>query len=47
MFKKLRTVIYHVENLDDAKTITDVGEGIKVAILKDPFGSTIGLIEEL
>ena len=114
MFNKLRTVIYHVENLDDAKTwyknitgidpyfdqpfyvgfdingyelgldpdttgieagnqsvaywsvdnidaavdsltennasvtspITAVGEGIKVAVLKDPFGNAIGLIEE-
>lgn len=25
--------------------ITDVGDGIKVATLKDPFGNTIGLIE--
>lgn len=114
MFKKLRTVIYHVENLDDAKTwyknitgidpyfdqpfyvgfdingcelgldpdttgvepgnqsvaywsvdnieavvdsliennasvispITEVGDGIKVTVLKDPFGNAIGLIEE-
>jgi predicted enzyme related to lactoylglutathione lyase len=114
MFKKLRTVIYHVEDLDDAKNwyinvtdtepyfdqpfyvgfdingcelgldpdvnnveagnqsvaywsvdnieavvdkltennasiisaITEVGDGIKVAVLKDPFGNAIGLIEE-
>jgi len=114
MFKKLRTVIYHVEDLDDAKnwykniigidpyfdqsfyigfdingyelgldpdmtnveagnqsvaywsvdniedvvdklivnnasvisSITEVGDGIKVAVLKDPFGNAIGLIEE-
>ncbi|HYK43814.1 MAG TPA: VOC family protein [Parafilimonas sp.] len=25
--------------------ITDVGDGIKVATVKDPFGNTIGLIE--
>ena len=115
MFNKLRTVIYHVEDLDDAKNwykniigidpyfdqpfyvgfdingyelgldpdmnnveagnqsvaywsvdniedvvdkftgnnasviseITEVGDGIKVAVLKDPFGNAIGLIEEL
>ena len=114
MFKKLRTVIYHVEDLDDAKNwyknitgtdpyfdqpfyvgfdingcelgldpdvnnieagnqsvaywsvdnieavvekltennasvisaIKEVGDGIKVAVLKDPFGNAIGLIEE-
>jgi predicted enzyme related to lactoylglutathione lyase len=114
MFKKLRTVIYHVEDLEEAKTwyknitgvdpyfdkpfyvgfdingyelgldpdlsnvengnrsvaywavddiesavdeltsnnasviaaITDVGDGIKVAVLKDPFGNAVGLIEE-
>lgn len=114
MFKKLRTVIYHVEDMDDGKAwyknitgidpyfdqpfyvgfdingcelgldpdlsnveegnqsvaywsvddinaavdiltsnnatvisaITEVGEGIKVAVLKDPFGNAIGLIEE-
>ena len=114
MFKKLRTVIYHVEDLDDAKNwyknitgtdpyfdqpfyvgfdingcelgldpdvnnieagnqsvaywsvdnieavvekltennasvisaITEIGDGIKVAVLKDPFGNAIGLIEE-
>ena len=114
MFKKLRTVIYHVEDLDDAKnwyktitgldpyfdqpfyvgfdingyelgldpdmtnvetgnqsvaywsvdniedvvdkltqnnasvisSVTEVGDGIKVAVLKDPFGNAIGLIEE-
>jgi len=28
------------------KDVTDVGGGIKVAELKDPFGNTIGLIEE-
>jgi len=27
--------------------ITGVGEGIKVAVLKDPFGNAIGLIEEV
>jgi predicted enzyme related to lactoylglutathione lyase len=26
--------------------INDVGEGIKVAVVKDPFGNSIGLIEE-
>jgi predicted enzyme related to lactoylglutathione lyase len=26
--------------------ITEVGEGIKVAVLKDPFGNAVGLIEE-
>lgn len=26
--------------------ISDVGEGIKVAVVKDPFGNCIGLIEE-
>jgi len=114
MFKKLRTVIYHAEDLDDAKnwyknitgidpyfdqpfyvgfdingyelgldpdmnnveagnqsvaywsvdniedvvdkltinnasvisSITEVGDGIKVAVLKDPFGNAVGLIEE-
>lgn len=114
MFKKLRTVIYHVHNLEKAKAwyknitginpyfdqpfyvgfdingcelgldpdiagieagnqsvaywlvddieaavnkltadraslvsaITEVGAGIKVAVLKDPFGNAIGLIEE-
>ncbi len=114
MFKKLRTVIYHVDDLDKAKTwyknitgidayfnepfyigfdingyelgldpdmssaetgnqsvaywsvdnieaaveklisnnasvisaITELGEGIKVAVLKDPFGNAVGLIEE-
>jgi predicted enzyme related to lactoylglutathione lyase len=114
MFNKLRTVIYHVEDLDDAKNwykditgidpyfdqpfyvgfdingyelgldpdmdnveagnqsvaywsvdniedvvdkltennasvipnIAEVGDGIKVAVLKDPFGNAIGLIEE-
>jgi predicted enzyme related to lactoylglutathione lyase len=114
MFKRLRTVIYHVDDLDKAKTwyknitgidpyfdqpfyvgfdingyelgldpdsstveagnqavaywsvdniesavekltsnnasvisaITDVGQGIKVAVLKDPFGNAVGLIEE-
>jgi predicted enzyme related to lactoylglutathione lyase len=115
MFKKLRTVIYHVDDLEKAKTwyenitgikpyfdepfyvgfdingcelgldpdinnvepgnqsvaywavdnieiavekltfnnasvisaITDVGGGIKVAVLKDPFGNAIGVIEEI
>jgi predicted enzyme related to lactoylglutathione lyase len=28
------------------KDIADVGGGIKVAALKDPFGNTFGLIEE-
>ncbi|HEV3252172.1 MAG TPA: VOC family protein [Puia sp.] len=28
------------------KDVTDVGGGIKVAEVKDPFGNTIGLIEE-
>ena len=114
MFKKLRTVIYHVDDLDKAKAwynnitgiapyfdqpfyvgfdingcelgldpdmsnvekgnhavaywsvknigtvvekltgnnasviaaITDVGDGIKVAVVQDPFGNAIGLIEE-
>jgi predicted enzyme related to lactoylglutathione lyase len=114
MFKKLRTVIYHVDDLDEAKAwyknitgidpyfdqpfyvgfdingyelgldpdmnnveagnqsvaywavdnielavekltsnnasvisaVTEVGDGIKVAVLKDPFGNAIGLIEE-
>ncbi len=114
MFKKLRTVIYHVDDLEKAKTwyknitgidpyfdepfyvgfningcelgldpdftniengnqsvaywsvddiektvttltannatiilpITGVGEGIKAAVLKDPFGNAVGLIEE-
>ena len=114
MFKKLRTVIYHVEDLNKAKAwyktitgidpyfdepfyvgfdingyelgldpdttgvepgnysvaywlvediptsvdrliannasllspVTQVGEGIQVAVLKDPFGNAIGLIEE-
>lgn len=114
MFKKLRTVIYHVDDIDEAKdwyknitgiepylnepfyvgfdingcelgldpdmngvetgnqsvaywlvdniktsvdeltennasvisAITEVGGGIKVAVLKDPFGNAIGLIEE-
>jgi predicted enzyme related to lactoylglutathione lyase len=114
MFKKLRTVIYHVDDLDKAKAwytnitgikpyfdqpfyvgfdingcelgldpdftgidggnqsiaywsvndienvvdtlaandatiispVTGVGEGIKAAVLKDPFGNAIGLIEE-
>ena len=114
MFKKLRTVIYHVDDLDKAKTwytnitgikpyfdepfyagfdingcelgldpdsrgidrgnqsiaywsvnnienvvatltannatiispIAGVGEGIKAAVVKDPFGNAIGLIEE-
>ena len=27
--------------------ITDVGDGIKVVVLKDPFGNAIGLIEEV
>lgn len=26
--------------------ITEVGGGIKVAVLKDPFGNAVGLIEE-
>jgi len=114
MFRKLRTVIYHVDDLDKAKTwykniigidpyfdesfyvgfdingcelgldpdftnidsgnqsiaywsvndiektvsilmannatvispIAGVGEGIKTAVLKDPFGNAVGLIEE-
>ena len=53
----LGTVIYHVTDLDRAKAwyafaggtlpapIQDVGGGIKVAEVADPFGNTIGLIE--
>jgi len=26
--------------------ITEVGDGVKVAVIKDPFGNAIGLIEE-
>jgi hypothetical protein len=29
-----------------SQSITEVGDGIKVAVLKDPFGNAIGLIEE-
>ena len=48
---------WSVDNIEDAEKkllqnnatpvlpITNVGDGIKVATLKDPFGNTIGLIE--
>jgi hypothetical protein len=26
--------------------VTSVGEGVKVAVIKDPFGNAVGLIEE-
>ncbi|MEO8712003.1 MAG: VOC family protein [Parafilimonas sp.] len=33
-------------NASVISAITEVGGGIKVAVLKDPFGNAVGLIEE-
>ena len=37
---------FTAENAKIIAPITDVGEGIKVATIEDPFGNCIGLIEE-
>jgi len=43
----IETTYSHCLKLDATKVsnIRDVGEGIKVATLRDPFGNTFGLIE--
>jgi uncharacterized glyoxalase superfamily protein PhnB len=57
MFLGLRTAIYHVAEIEKAnkrllelgavsnEEVQDVGEGIKVATVKDPFGNIFGIIE--
>jgi hypothetical protein len=55
MILGLRTVVYHVGDLGQAKAgysqvlerepVQDVGGGIKVAAVADPFGNTFAVIE--
>ena len=46
--KNIGTVVEKLtgNNASVIAAITDVGDGIKVAVVQDPFGNAIGLIEE-